>query len=40
MQKGAYIYILASNHNSLIYIGVTNNLSRRLSEHCSMVFPG
>jgi len=28
-----YIYILASSNNQVLYIGVTNNLSRRLSEH-------
>ena len=28
-----YVYILASKANAMIYIGVTNNLSRRLREH-------
>ena len=28
-----YVYILASKANVMIYIGVTNNLSRRLHEH-------
>ena len=28
-----YVYILASKANAMLYIGVTNNLSRRLREH-------
>ena len=28
-----YVYILASQTNSVLYIGVTNNLRRRLDEH-------
>ena len=28
-----YIYILSSNKNTTIYIGVTNNLKRRVQEH-------
>jgi len=28
-----YIYILSSKSNSCIYIGVTNNLKRRVFEH-------
>lgn len=28
-----YVYILASNHRNVLYVGVTNNLKRRLNEH-------
>ena len=28
-----YVYILTNKSNSVIYIGVTNNLKRRLYEH-------
>jgi putative endonuclease len=31
--KTYYVYILASGKNGTIYVGVTNNLFRRVSEH-------
>ena len=32
MKKG-YVYILTNQYNSVLYIGVTNNIKRRLLEH-------
>ena len=33
MQKIYYVYILASKRNGTLYIGVTNNLVKRILEH-------
>lgn len=33
MSKEYYVYILASKRHGTLYIGVTNNLIRRISEH-------
>jgi len=35
-----YVYIVTNKNKSVLYIGVTNNLSRRLSEHENKVNPG
>lgn len=35
-----YIYILASQKNGTLYIGVTNNLERRVFEHKKKINPG
>ncbi|MBN1130172.1 MAG: GIY-YIG nuclease family protein [Chitinispirillaceae bacterium] len=35
-----YIYILTNINNKVMYIGVTNNLTRRLFQHQSKTFPG
>jgi putative endonuclease len=33
MMNSYYVYILASKKNSVLYIGMSNKLERRLSEH-------
>ena len=33
MKKEYYVYILASKKHGVLYIGVTNNLKRRVFEH-------
>ncbi len=38
MAKG-YVYILASQYKGTLYVGVTNDLPRRLSEHQNDVDP-
>ena len=37
--KQYYVYILASHENGTLYVGVTNNLSRRGDEHKSKDHP-
>lgn len=33
MNKGGYTYILTNRHHTVLYIGVTSCLERRLTEH-------
>ena len=35
-----YVYILANTHNTVLYVGVTNNLERRLYEHQHLLVDG
>lgn len=38
--KRYYVYILSNRPNGVLYIGVTNNLARRVDEHKSEVVKG
>lgn len=40
MSKTYYTYILASKKNGTLYIGVTNDLIRRVREHKGYLIPG
>ena len=40
MSKAYYVYILASKRNGTLYIGVTNNLAKRVAEHRQGVISG
>ncbi len=34
-EKIYYVYIITNRHNTVLYIGVTNNLERRLLQHAA-----
>jgi len=38
--KKYFVYILASKKNGTLYVGVTNDLKRRVAEHRNGVIPG
>src|SRR5215471_5459676 len=40
MDKTYYVYIMASRKNGTLYIGVTNDLARRVTEHRESVAEG
>jgi putative endonuclease len=40
MRKTYYVYILASQRNGTLYIGVTNDIVRRAFEHREGLVPG
>jgi putative endonuclease len=39
MQRGGCVYIIANVHNTVLYTGVTSDLTGRISEHKSKKFP-
>ena len=38
--KQYYVYILTNKRNGTLYIGITNNLEKRVQEHKSKITPG
>ena len=40
MNNRYYLYILTNDHGNVMYIGVTNNLIRRIYEHKNELIPG
>lgn len=40
MERTYYVYILASKRNGTLYVGVTNDLARRVHEHRTGAIPG
>ena len=40
MDAPFFVYILASKRNGTLYVGVTNNLARRIAEHKAKLVPG
>ena len=40
MTGSYFVYILASRRNGTLYVGVTNDLVRRIGEHKSKLVPG
>jgi putative endonuclease len=40
MRKEGYIYFLSNQHNNVLYVGVTNNLIRRIAEHKAKINKG
>ena len=38
--KDYYVYILTTTHNKTFYVGVTNNMARRMVEHKNEVADG
>jgi putative endonuclease len=39
-RAGYFVYMLASKRNGTLYVGVTNDLARRIAEHKDKVVPG
>src|SRR6266699_3980466 len=35
-----YVYIVTNEHDSVLYVGMTNDLARRISEHRASEIPG
>lgn len=40
MKTNSYVYILTNEYNTVLYIGVTSNLSKRMWEHKNKITEG
>lgn len=40
LQKSYYVYLITNWNNKVIYVGVTNNLKRRIYEHRNSIHNG
>ena len=40
MNKRFFVYVLSNQRRGVLYVGVTNDLIRRLSEHKAKLVPG
>ena len=40
LTRAYYVYMLASQRNGTLYVGVTNDLIRRVTEHREHILPG
>lgn len=40
MHDGFFVYILANRPRGVLYVGVTNDLARRMTEHRARLVPG
>ena len=40
MQKTYFVYIITNKYNTTLYIGVTDNLERRVYEHANQMHSG